>query len=512
MATIADDGSPALTHAIAPMHTADATHAAHAMARRRRGMVDNHTHGTNRSMASRRAALLLGAAGALVPSCAREAPKNAQLLVVLDTDAVVVGQLAEHERFSPSSAIDSIRIDLLDSAGRVVEYRELVATDTHDWPISFGIAGDGIARDVRLRVRAFRGAFAHPTAIGAVTALVPEPALSIDRVVDLPLPTEGTLTARILLSFACFGVRPSFLSPARTCVDAARLHVAPDTGVEWIDGDVPPSAVGTTDLAREIPCTSTPPEGAICIPGGFTILGDPTRTSYADLGELLPYPARAVRLSPFFIDRTEFTVGHARALFRAGLGPDPRPAVTSDYCTFEADGSKDTFPLNCVGIETARAACAAVGGELPSEAQWEYVARGRGRLHTYPWGEASPACCTASVARIEKGCDGRGAEPVASHLPREECVMGDVSRDEIVDLGGSLGELTADKAHSYEGPCWNFEGVALDPICVDDSVSAHVVRGGTWASGRALAASAYRFLYDASPVHGFRCVYRDGAP
>src|SRR5690606_5498248 len=106
-------------------------------------------------------------------------------------------------------------------------------------------------------------------------------------------------------------------------------------------------------------------------------------------------------------------------------------------------------------------------------AEWEYAASGRGQGRRHPWGDEVAQCCGASIDRLGS-CQGFSSvpEPVGSH-PREGCAWeGDVSRDGVRDLGGSMTEWLRDRYSPYGENCWSGSGILSDPVC-DDGFVAH---------------------------------------
>jgi len=410
-----------------------------------------------------------------------EVDPRPQLVVVVDTDAPAVAQLRERPELSAVAAVDTVLIELLEPSGFASS--ELVATNATDWPLSFGIVtpDDGGGEPVLLRLRTYaKGAFASEGGL-----LLPE--LVIDRLASLTLPAANVVTLGVTLRFDCFG-KPAALEELQTCI-AAGVDGAPDQGVETIDDTLLlQTAVGTAAGAREVPCAATAPPHpeAICIPGGFGVRGDPD----------IPYaPLQVVSMSPFWIDRTEHTVGRLRAMAAQLVGALPS---TGGSCTW--DGSDD-MPVNCVSFETAQEACQLAGGSLPSAAQWEYAARGRGEARRYPWGDDPASCCTANVGLA--GCSPDGPIPVGSRLPDAACdPQGDVSRDGVLDLGGNVGERVFDAGHT--GCLWQ-AGIIVDPVC-DLGIALEEFRGGTWVLSRPNALTG---AGAAVGEMGFRCVYPD---
>ena len=456
-------------------------------------------------------------------ACSPATAVRSQLLVVIDTDAHLAGELASRPDVSPDAAVDSLRIDVLDTANVAYDTNLFLVPEIANWPVSFGVVAAGTGATVRLRVRAFRARFAEPgTEFGKAT-LDPPVEVTLDRLVFIPIPASGMATVRVLLSMDCLGIASSFTAPETTCVDTGRPAVAPDEGVESAsDTSLPPTRAGTWPYAVERPCHSSPADGTACIPGGFGVLGDYSAVGFAEVPQMEPIPLHAVVVLPFLLDRDEVTVGRARQLVLSGALPKTALEWSSDlvlaaYCTWLGTDveSNDPLPLNCVAASTARQICALVGGTLPSEAQWEYTARGRGQGRRYPWGDDDPTCCALSMSRApgssDPVCPGSGPEPVGSHLPSASCAgLGDVTRDGVRDMAGSVGEIVLDSWEPYSAPCWG-RGVLLDPVCQVEGAASEM-RGGDWTSSFVGALLVERLLSGVGVSAGFRCAYQDLDP
>jgi formylglycine-generating enzyme required for sulfatase activity len=451
------------------------------------------THSYHFSVSRR--VLATGLCALLVSACV--AARRPQVVVVIDTDLPLLGDLRSNPDLSADVAVDAVAVDVLGDGDAVTESRLFIAPDARDWPLSFGVAANGKS-SARLRVAVFRASRGVPGSLSSGAPLEPRPALSVVRVFDVPLPREGVTRFPIVLWGACLG-----LPETADCGPST----APSTGSTKI-----PIWSG----ARAVPCAAAAPNGSVCIAGGIAVLGEDGLSGSIDgiLLALDPAPARLVREPPFFLDATEYTLDRLRAVIatRRSEITEPLPVAPSPdqaYCTF-TDAADGRLPVNCLTYASARQLCNLDGGDLPTEAQWEFAARGRGQGRAFPWGDESPTCCASSVGG--NGC-AHGPAKVRSHVG-DGCALADVSRDGVYDLAGNVSEITRDAAISYRESIWATPGVLVDPVATDDASSLRTARGGSWAQAPYLARASIRRTFPLalfSYTVGFRCEYPAGA-
>jgi formylglycine-generating enzyme required for sulfatase activity len=294
--------------------------------------------------------------------------------------------------------------------------------------------------------------------------------------------------------------------------------------VEPEPGAPSPSLVGTWPHAVRVPCSRPPAPDEACVPGGAFWMGNPALRGFLEGTDA--DRERIVVLSPFFIDRTEVTVESVRA---AGLLPtvvwtgEEDGDEVQDWCTYaSAPGTRDALPMSCVLWVEAQSYCHLLGRELPTEAQYEYVA-GALEARRYPWGSDEPTCTDAVWGRAGFGAFDtypdrcRPAGTIGLPEPpgwgaRDRVQLGDA---EVVDLAGNLKEWMLDRWNRQDEPCWSGPGVYRDPVCETASFAdgaVRSVRGGAWQFDGTFLSGAIRGRENPNNVYpsvGFRCVRAD---
>ena len=209
-------------------------------------------------------------------------------------------------------------------------------------------------------------------------------------------------------------------------------------------------------------------------------------------GEADEHPQHRVTLSPYCMDATEVTVGAYQACVLSGTcQPAPTTVNVSTYSPEDAtfwsqfcNGSRQDrqdHPVNCVDWTMSDSYCRWRNARLPTEAEWEYAARGTdGR--TYPWGESPPDGSRLNVLDVtglatlrQAGRsftseftfnDGQGATAPVGSYPAGASPYG------ILDLAGNVHEWTGDWYGAYGADVQNPRGAP--------SGQQRVSRGGGW--------------------------------
>jgi formylglycine-generating enzyme required for sulfatase activity len=227
------------------------------------------------------------------------------------------------------------------------------------------------------------------------------------------------------------------------------------------------------------------PDAASAVPEPemVPIAGGAFRMGSAD--DASEQPVHSVTVHPFLIAKYPVTVRQWRA------------CVAAKACAFIASSDDDDAPVNNVSWTDARQFADWLFQttqrryRLPSEAEWEYAARG-GTETRYWWGNAMKPGLAAC-----KGCGGAhdGVQPTkVGALPANPFGLH--------DIGGGVSEWVED--------CWhkNYRGAPADGSAwpgVD--CQERVLRGGSWRNDPSYIRPASRDYYDATvryPTHGVR--------
>lgn len=169
------------------------------------------------------------------------------------------------------------------------------------------------------------------------------------------------------------------------------------------------------------------PEGMALVSGGPFWVGSKHGTETAEES-----PRYRTKLAAFCLDLTEVTVSAYQSCVDTG---DCEPARADSTLCNGARPDRERHPINCVSWYQAEAFCAWREARLPTEAEWEYAARGGERYLTYPWGDEPPDGRTCW--KQPTSCE------VASYAPG---AFG------IYDLSGNVWEWVGDGFGPYPWP------------------------------------------------------------
>ena len=221
-------------------------------------------------------------------------------------------------------------------------------------------------------------------------------------------------------------------------------------------------------------------------------------------------PQHLVDMSPYWVGVYEVTASNYKGCVD-GLGAGCTVPGGGTYATWNV-GGKEQHPVNYVNWAQSQSYCKWLGGDLPTEAQWEKAARGGCELYggeicaasepKYPWGNAAPVCGQNAVFAVAPGTCGAASSTYAVGAGSAQ----GASPYGAYDMAGNIDEWTLDWYNSvfYGKP----EATVKDAVNAA-GVSYRVLRGASYASGLSSLRSGYRYYYDptfsAGHVFGLRC-------
>jgi formylglycine-generating enzyme required for sulfatase activity/class 3 adenylate cyclase len=249
-----------------------------------------------------------------------------------------------------------------------------------------------------------------------------------------------------------------------------------------------------------LPATPAPPQAApATVPDARSVTPLPAAKPTRD-PETITLPGGTFAMGSND-DATEKPI-HQVTLKRFAIGKYPvsirewNACAAANACAFTATGNDDA-PITNASWSDARqfaAWLAETTGKpyrLPTEAEWEYAARG-GTRSKYWWGE-----------QLQPGLAGckNCTDVAAAEMPGR---VGSFKANPfgLYDMGGTVDQWVED--------CWhkNYQGAPVDGSAwAEDNCPSHVLRSGSWRNDARYVRPSNRDSYDTNvryPTHGFR--------
>jgi formylglycine-generating enzyme required for sulfatase activity len=207
-------------------------------------------------------------------------------------------------------------------------------------------------------------------------------------------------------------------------------------------------------------------------------------------------PRHTVTLDGFWIDETEVTNAQYQRCVGAGVCEKSR-------CWEDEELNAPGWPVVCVTWNDAQAYCEWAGGRLPTEAEWEYAARGP-EENIYPWGNEfydyklnyCDQNCWADERKDASVDDGYAFTSPVGNYPEGVSWCG------TLDMAGNAWEWVYDWYGPYPAE------TQVNPTGPETG-EQKVLRSGSWDYGPDIVRAANR-TQNTPDVHfsddGFRCV------
>ena len=288
------------------------------------------------------------------------------------------------------------------------------------------------------------------------------------------------------------------------CLFAMLISGCPDRAQEMVqplvaDPGTEPTETPPTVTSPTVTPPTAEPDGTVLIPAGTFQMGSNNADADAD-----EQPVHTVHLDAFYMDVYEVTNAQFKAFLDANPGVlKPLKEALGDSGDLShwngTDYPAGTADHPVVNVSWYAAATYAewAGKRLPTEAEWEYAARGGLAGKKYPWGDT----LTAGDANYDENVG--DTTPVGQYATNQYG---------LYDMAGNVSEWCIDE---YDANFYAASDNSQNPVAVAGGVeetqldSDRVTRGGSWsdsARGLRVADRTQSSPSDANPFTGFRCV------
>jgi eukaryotic-like serine/threonine-protein kinase len=235
-------------------------------------------------------------------------------------------------------------------------------------------------------------------------------------------------------------------TPLATPITSRNIATEPPTGVPTL----PP-----TNTPTRVPTLPSPPPtlgiGSLLTrtTDGMTMVYVPAGTF--GMGGETATPVHDVTMDAFWIDRTEVTNAQYAKCVAAGQCGNPAETKSSTRDSYYGDNEYDNYPVISVSWNDADNYCRWIGGQLPTQAQWEYAARGP-MDYTYPWGNDFDS---ARLNYCDKNCGSDWADKSVDDGYADTSPVGNYPQGTswigALDLAGNVWEWVLDQYGDSRG-------------------------------------------------------------
>ena len=237
----------------------------------------------------------------------------------------------------------------------------------------------------------------------------------------------------------------------------------------------------------------------ILIPAGSFEMGDHFDEGSKDGREL---PVHTVELDAFYMDVYEVTVGQFRDFVnQSGY------KYRGNWDSVAKYSPGDEYPMVYVTWNDATAYAKWAGKRLPTEAEWEYAARGGLVGKRYFWGDEKPDGSQCNFADKNTPTDFTWADRTVDDGYEYTAPVGSFIANGygLYDMAGNVWELCQD----WYGKDYYSSSPTKNPLGPGSRSYYRVLRGGDWHNSASYLRVAGRLNLtpsDRGSYYGFRCV------